>query len=67
MSVSYSHILATKLKALKQDLQMWNKERSLGTLHRKNSWPQTRLLYGVQGERLVITVEEAEVRRSMVV
>ena len=63
---SFSHILAVKLKALKQDLKIWNKEVLENVTTKKLEALAQLGLWDVKERERALTVEETEVRRGVV-
>ena len=63
---SFCHILAVKLKALKQDLKTWNK-KVLGNVTTKELEALAQLgLWDAKERERALTVEETEVKRVVV-
>lgn len=62
---SYGHVLAAKLKALKQDIKKWNKEVFGNVITRENEALKKISFWDSKERETTLIVDELEARRAM--
>ena len=62
---SYSFVLAWKLKELKKDLKVWNKEVFVSILARKEKAQKWIGFYDQREREYVLGIEEGEIKRCV--